>query len=54
MPLPDLLHYLNEHHLKPVPPAELATSLNEPPWSKYDIDLLAEDFHLLFYKPPAS
>jgi hypothetical protein len=54
LPLPDLLDYLNEHHLKPVPPPELATSLNKPPWSKYDIDLLAEDFRLLFYKPPVS
>ncbi len=54
LPLPDLLKFLNEHYAKPVPPLELVTSLNEPPWSKYDVDALAEDFRLLFYKPPAS
>ena len=52
--LPDLLEFLNEHHAKPVPPQELFTSLNKPPWSKYDIDSLAEDFRLLFIHFPAE
>jgi hypothetical protein len=52
--LPDLLEFLNEHHAKPVPPLELAASLNQPPWSKYDIDSLAEDFRLLFIHFPVE
>jgi hypothetical protein len=49
----NLLEILNLHFSKPAPPAELSTSLNLPPWSKYDIDSLAEDFRLLFFRLPA-
>ena len=51
---PNLLELLNLHFAKPVPPGELATSLNLPPWSKYDIDSLAEDFRLMFTLPLAE
>jgi hypothetical protein len=54
LPTPELLEVLNQHFAKPAPPAELATSLNLPPWSKYDIDSLAEDFRLMFIRPPAE
>lgn len=53
LPAPDLLEVLNLHFAKPAPPAPLATSLNLPPWSKYDLDSLAEDFRLMFIRPPA-
>ncbi len=52
-PTPELLEVLNRHFPKPPPPPELTTSLNLPPWSKYDIDSLAEDFRLMFIRPPA-
>jgi hypothetical protein len=51
LPGPNLLEILNLHFPKPAPPAELASFLNLPPWSKYDIDSLAEDFRLLFFLP---
>jgi hypothetical protein len=54
MPLANLLAILNAHFAKPAPPAELSTYLNLPPWSKYDIDSLAEDFRLLFARIPES
>jgi hypothetical protein len=54
LPLPNLLDVLNGHFAKPAPPPELSTSLNLPPWSKYDLDSLVEDFRLLFYRPPAE
>jgi hypothetical protein len=54
LPTPNLLKLLNVNFAKPVPPAELSTSLNLPPWSKYDIDSLAEDFRLMFLRPPAE
>jgi hypothetical protein len=54
LPLPHLLEILNNRFVKPAPPPELSTSLNLPPWSKYDIDSLAEDFRLLFHHPPAG
>jgi hypothetical protein len=50
--IPDLLEILNQQFTKPTPPAELSTSLNLPPWSKYDIDSLAEDFRLMFTRLP--
>jgi hypothetical protein len=52
LPLPNLLEIFNGHFAKPAPLPELSTSLNLPPWSKYDLDSLAEDFHLLFSRPP--
>ncbi len=52
LPRPEFLKILNEHHKKPVPPPELFTALNLPPWSKYDLDSLAEDFRLLFTRLP--
>ncbi|MGQ9920021.1 MAG: hypothetical protein ACUVRZ_01695 [Desulfobacca sp.] len=48
LPTAKLLEIMNLHFGKPVPPPELASPLNLPPWSKYDIDSLAEDFRLLF------
>lgn len=51
---PNLLEVLNLHFSKPMPPTALSTSLNLPPWSKYDIDSLAEDFRLLFMRPAAE
>ncbi|AEB08916.1 hypothetical protein Desac_1052 [Desulfobacca acetoxidans DSM 11109] len=48
LPVPNLLEILNLHFSKPSPPPDLNTSLNRPPWSKYDIDSLSEDFRLLF------
>ncbi len=51
LPTPNLLEILNLNFAKPMPPAALSTSLNLPPWSKYDIDSLAEDFRLLFIRP---
>ncbi len=54
LPIPNLLEILNLHFSKPGPPAELNTFLNLPPWSKYDIDSLAEDFRLMFIRPPAE
>ena len=54
LPLPTLLETLNDNFAKPAPPPELAASLNLPPWSKYDIDSLAEDFRLLFARPPVE
>jgi hypothetical protein len=54
LPLPNLLGILNNHFAKPFPPPELSASLNLPPWSKYDLDSLAEDFRLLFHRPPAA
>ena len=53
LPRPDLLKILNENYPKPVPPPELFTALNLPPWSKYDLDSLAEDFRLLSSRLPA-
>ncbi|MBM4287736.1 MAG: hypothetical protein FJ135_06255 [Deltaproteobacteria bacterium] len=52
LPTPNLLEILNLHFAKPVPPADLVTSLNLPPWSKYDVDSLAEDFRLMFIHLP--
>jgi hypothetical protein len=52
LPIPDLLQVLNLHFVKPMPPAELSSSLNLAPWSKYDIHSLAEDFRLLFTRLP--
>jgi len=54
LPLPDLLKTLNNDFAKPAPPPELAASLNLPPWSKYDIDSLVEDFRLLFARLPVE
>ncbi len=54
LPTPNLLEVLNLHFSKPIPPPELSTSLNLPPWSKYDIDSLAEDFRLIFIRPPVE
>lgn len=48
LPLPQLLEILNLHFPKPAPPPELESPLNLPPWSKYDLDSLCEDFRLLF------
>jgi hypothetical protein len=52
LPTPEVLAVLNRQFIKPVPPAELSTSLNLAPWSKYDIDSLAEDFRLMFTRFP--
>lgn len=52
LPAFNLLEILNMHFAKPKPPPELSTSLNLPPWSKYDIDSLAEDFRLMFIHTP--
>lgn len=54
LPTPELLEVLNRQFTKPVPPAELSTSLNLSPWSKYDIDSLSEDFRLMFTRFPAD
>ena len=55
LPTAKLLEIINLHFAKPVPPPELTSPLNLPPWSKYDIDSLAEDFRLLFSSlPPAE
>jgi hypothetical protein len=53
LPQPDLLKVLNDQYRKPAPPPELSTPLNQPPWSKYDLNSLAEDFRLLFSRLPA-
>lgn len=45
-----LLEILNVHFDKPIPPAKLVSSLNRPPWSKYDLDSLVDDFPLFFCK----
>lgn len=52
LPLLQLLEVLNSQYAKPTPPPELSASLNLPPWSKYDITSLAEDFRLLFAALP--
>jgi hypothetical protein len=52
LPLDELLEVLNRLHPKPAPPPELATSLNLPPWSKYDLHSLSEDFRLMFTRLP--
>lgn len=54
LPAVNLLDVLNLHFPKPVPPDELISVLNMPPWSKYDIDSLAEDFRLLFTRLPGT
>ncbi len=54
LPTAKLLEIINLHFAKPVPPADLTSPLNLPPWSKYDIDSLAEDFRLLFCRLPAA
>jgi hypothetical protein len=54
LPIPDLLEILNRQFAKPLPPAEISSSLNLPPWSKYDIDSLAEDFRLMFTRLPTE
>ncbi len=54
LPLPNLLEILNNHFAKPVPPPELSSSLNLPPWSKYDLDSLVEDFRLMFTSLPTE
>lgn len=51
---PNLLEVLNREFPKPVPPEELSTSLNLAPWSKYDLDSLAEDFRLMFTRLPGE
>lgn len=50
----DLLAVLNRQFAKPMPPEELSTSLNLPPWSKYDLDSLVEDFRLMFTRLPEA
>mgnify|MGYP005849764055 CR=1 FL=1 len=52
LPLTNLMDVLNLHFPKPMPPAELASALNQPPWSKYDMDSLLADFPLLFSPLP--
>jgi len=54
LPTAKLLEIINLHFAKPVPPPELTSPLNLPPWSKYDIDSLAEDFRLLFSRLPTA
>jgi|GEM_PF-2153163 len=54
MPVAKVVDILNLHFPKPAPPPELSSALNNPPWSKYDIDSLAEDFRLLFSRLPES
>jgi hypothetical protein len=54
LPTPTLLEILNLRFAKPTPPAELSTSLNLAPWSKYDVDSLAEDFRLMFTRIAAE
>jgi hypothetical protein len=54
MPVATVVDILNLHFPKPAPPPELASALNQPPWSKYDLDSLAEDFRLLFSRLPAT
>lgn len=52
LPPAQLLEILNLHFPKPAPPPELHSPLNLPPWSKYDLDSLSEDFRLLFTPLP--
>lgn len=52
LPTANVIDILNLHFPKPTPPPELASALNLPPWSKYDVDSLAEDFRLLFSRLP--
>ena len=54
MPVATVVDILNLHFPKPAPPPELASALNQLPWSKYDLDSLAEDFRLLFSRLPAT
>ena len=50
MPEEALLAVLNVHFVKPTPPPQLTGSLNLPPWTRYDIDSLVDDFCLFFRK----
>jgi hypothetical protein len=50
MPEEALLEVFNINFPKPHPPPELDSSLNRPPWTKYDLDSLVDDFRLLFQK----
>lgn len=50
----NVLDILNRHFPKPLPPQELWSPLNLPPWSKYDLDSLSEDFRLLFTALPEA
>ena len=52
LPAANVLEILNLHFPKPLPPEELRSPLNLPPWSKYDLDSLSEDFRLLFTPLP--
>ncbi len=49
-----LLVVLNHNFAKPLPPENLDRALNRPPWSRYDLDTLADDFCLLFARPPGE
>ncbi len=54
LPVAHVLDILNLHFPKPLPPEELRSPLNLPPWSKYDLDSLSEDFRLLFTPLPEA
>jgi hypothetical protein len=50
MDIEALIEIMNVHFAKPIPPTKLTSFLNQPPWSKYDLDSLIDDFPLFFYK----
>lgn len=52
MPLEALMEILNLNFPKPTPPEKLDSALNRPPWSRYDLDSLSDDFCLLFTRLP--